>query len=323
MKKLVSITMVITIILSLFTVTASAATDWLKVGSENYYTVTLNDSVYSSYKTQYAKVKLESRNSISRHVSKARVHVKVTDKNGRWLSEFDTTSGSYLKLYNDNKTYRVYVSYYKSKGGIIESGNAFTDNGNDEWRLTSASKCSISSVKASSNKTTTSSNKTTSSTNKNTSTSSKPTLYEGTAYFISPKHTGTKCVIDTEGGNWSTHEGANALLWEYGNSNYNSRKYKAYHVGNGYYKIVNVNSGLVLDVNTSNLNVGHYKYHGGSNQLWRFDDAGNGYVYVISKWSKNGKTYVLDIHGVQSHNGANLEVCDINYGNNQRFKFWK
>jgi len=313
MKKLVSFTMVITIILSLFTVTASAATDWLKLeNSSDYYLVTLDQSVYGSYQTKYSTVKLESRNSPSRVVSKAKVHVKITDKNGKWLSEFDTTTGSKLKFYNDHKWYRVYVTY--------SSSASWNDLGNDEWRLSSTSKCSISSVKASSNKTTTTSNKTTSST---TTTSSKPTLYEGTAYFISPKHTGTKCVIDTEGGNWSTHEGANALLWEYGNSNYNSRKYKAYHVGNGYYKIVNVNSGLVLDVNTSNLNVGHYKYHGGSNQLWRFDDAGNGYVYVISKWSKNGKTYCLDIHGLQSHNGANLEVCDINYGNNQRFKFWK
>ena len=314
MKKTISIVMVITIILSLFTVTASAATDWLKVGSSDYYSVTLNNSVYSSSKSQYAKVKLESRNSISRYTSKAKVHVKITDQNGKWLSEYDTTTGSYLKLYNNNKGYRIYVSYYKSSGGWINDANAFIENGNDEWRLTSASKCSISSVKASSNKTSTNSN--------STSKSTKPVLYEGTTYFISPKHTGTKCVIDTEGGNWSKHEGANALLWEYGNDKYNSRKYKAYHVGNGFYKIVNVNSGLVLDINTSNLNVAHYKYHGGSNQLWRFDDAGNGYVYVISKWSKNGKTYCLDVHGLQSHNGANLGVCDINYGNNQRFKFW-
>ena len=57
------------------------------------------------------------------------------------------------------------------------------------------------------------------------------------------------------------------------------------------------------------------------NQHWKLEDAGNGYYYIRTRVKDgNGTAYYLDVHGAYTSNGTNVEVCDLNRGNNQKFK---
>ena len=160
--------------------------------------------------------------------------------------------------------------------------------------------------------------------NKQTATVKKydNTLYENVAYYLQPKHA-SNSVVDISGGVTSRSIGDNVLLWELGSNTYGkeSRQFKFIHIANGWYKIQNVNSGLVLDVNCSNCNVTQWSYNGGDNQLWRLEDAGGGYYYIRAKVSDgNGTVYCLDVEGCNTSNGTNIIIYPQNGGNNQKFK---
>ena len=80
----------------------------------------------------------------------------------------------------------------------------------------------------------------------------------------------------------------------------------------------------MLDVNCSNCNVALYKYHGGINQHWRLEDAGNGYCYIRTRVTDgNGTAYYLDVNNASSADGTNIIVFPLNGGNNQKFSFTK
>lgn len=324
MKKLVSITMVITIILSLFTVTASAATEWKTGNIVNYGSSCGYTTVYlTANKT--AKIKVYAYSSAGNEVtSSGTLHITVTNSSGKTISTYKTArSGDTISLSNSYDTYRIYVrkSFAETynpttnKKKIITSwGIKTTSNATFNYNSSYAKKQLdeiTKSIQQSNN-------------NKNTSTStSSSKLYENVSYIISPKHA-PNSVIDTSGGNSSKHEGANILLWAENNSHVPSRQFKFVSVGGGWYKIVNVNNDLVLDVNCSNCNVALYKYHGGINQHWKLEDAGNGYYYIRTRVTDgNGTAYYLDVHGGYTSNGTNVEVYPLNRGNNQKFKLTK
>ena len=91
----------------------------------------------------------------------------------------------------------------------------------------------------------------------------------------------------------------------------------------GTYKIEANHSGLVLDVaggSTRNgTNVSQWTDHGGSNQRWTFENAGNGYVYIRSALG----TY-LDVAGGRTANGTNVQTYSLIEGNEtQMFKLEK
>lgn len=311
MRKFRIFVLSMVVFILLLSLNVCAATDWLSIGSSDYYKVQLDSSILKSSSKKYASVKIKTRNSNLKKESNTRVHIKITDINGNWLSEFDSKGGAKLNLGNDHSVYRVYLSYYKASGNWVDQANAFIDGGNDQWCLTSASKCSISSYKFSNN-------------NKQTATVKKydNTLYENVAYYLQPKHA-SNSVVDISGGVTSRSIGDNVLLWELGSNTYGkeSRQFKFIHIANGWYKIQNVNSGLVLDVNCSNCNVTQWSYNGGDNQLWRLEDAGGGYYYIRAKVSDgNGTVYCLDVEGCNTSNGTNIIVYPQNGGNNQKFK---
>lgn len=86
----------------------------------------------------------------------------------------------------------------------------------------------------------------------------------------------------------------------------------------GFYKIINVNSGKALDVSgasTANgANVQQYQWNGTDAQLWKFVDAGNGTYYIRSKL---GKT--LDVKSGKTANKTNIQLYGMNGTNAQKW----
>jgi hypothetical protein len=90
-------------------------------------------------------------------------------------------------------------------------------------------------------------------------------------------------------------------------------------LGNGIYKIVNLNSGLVLDAvgqNTTNgTPIDQWSFNGEANQEWTVTSIGSG-EYTI-KGVQSGR--VLDVKGQSTANGAAVQLYDSNGGGNQEW----
>ena len=91
--------------------------------------------------------------------------------------------------------------------------------------------------------------------------------------------------------------------------------------GEGWYTIINDNSGLALDdynwLTEDGANVVQWDAWGGAPQLWRLEDAGNGYYYIVNQHS--GKP--LDVSGGSLDEGANVLQWTQNGGLNQQWDF--
>ncbi len=96
------------------------------------------------------------------------------------------------------------------------------------------------------------------------------------------------------------------------------------YYGDGYYRILEHNSGLALDVDGSSYlkkcgNVALYEnYQNDSrNQLWRIRDEGNGYYTLISKMSG----YCLDVAGASTDDLTNVQQHPYNWSYSQKWRF--
>ena len=108
-----------------------------------------------------------------------------------------------------------------------------------------------------------------------------------------------------------------------------SEKFKIEYVADGYYRITELNSGLVLDLANgavdSYLCIGNniHLWTGGEktqrNQLWRIKDEGNGYYTIISKLSG----YCIDVQNSVVDNSTNVIQCFYNKSNAQKWSFEK
>ena len=101
---------------------------------------------------------------------------------------------------------------------------------------------------------------------------------------------------------------ADAYIWD-ANSN-DTQKWVIEPVG-GYYKIINAQTGLALDVKggiaASGTQVQQYTYNGTSAQMWQFLNAGNGNYYIRSALG-----YYLDLDGAITDNGHKIYVYNLN-----------
>ena len=88
----------------------------------------------------------------------------------------------------------------------------------------------------------------------------------------------------------------------------NSQKWKILQVSAGKYKVVNVNSGLGLDVpngtTTSGVWVQQYHFNGTANQLWSFSPTGTGYYKFSPASNVNGS---LNVRGSSWADGTAIE----------------
>lgn len=110
-----------------------------------------------------------------------------------------------------------------------------------------------------------------------------------------------------------------SYIWD-ANSN-DTQKWNIEPVGN-YYKIINAQTGLALDVkggtSASGIQVQQYKYNGTHAQLWQFFDAGNGNYYIRSALG-----YYLDLYGADTTNGNKIYVYDLNAEGGRSNQTWQ
>jgi len=87
-----------------------------------------------------------------------------------------------------------------------------------------------------------------------------------------------------------------------------------------YYRFLNVNSGLALDVNQASTANGaaiiQWPQNGGNNQQWAITDNGGGYYKIINRNSG----LALDVNGASTANGASIIQWPWSGANNQQWQ---
>lgn len=137
-------------------------------------------------------------------------------------------------------------------------------------------------------------------------------IIPGHAYNIVARHSGKPLEV----ANASLDN--NALVQQNSPDGGEHQKWKFQLTTNGFYEIVNINSGKALDVGgTVNGSIcQQYSYWGGENQQWAISDFGNGYYKITSRAS--GKA--LDVAQQSTADGAGVLIYDYWGGTNQQFK---
>ena len=118
--------------------------------------------------------------------------------------------------------------------------------------------------------------------------------------------------------------GSNVQLYKFNNASV-AEKYTIKYAGNGWYKIFEKTSGLIIEFanpDTTFLNnwdkprnVQLANDNGGKNQLWKIRKNSDGTYFIINK--ANG--YYLDLENSKTENGANVSECTYNGSNAQRW----
>ena len=103
------------------------------------------------------------------------------------------------------------------------------------------------------------------------------------------------------------------------NNESNAQGFTITHVKDGWYKIQNMGSGLVLDVangsRSSGTNVWQCGWNGTDAQLWQIINNGGSYFL------RNKLGCYLDVYDGKASNGTNIWVYSFNASNAQRFTF--
>jgi len=109
-----------------------------------------------------------------------------------------------------------------------------------------------------------------------------------------------------------TADGANLQLWE--RNNQYAQLFELRKNDNGYYQIININSGKALAAENGgtieHTNVCQESIGASNSQYWKLVDAGNGYYYIIEK--KSG--LFLDVDNAWTENGTNIKLFSQNEG---------
>lgn len=118
---------------------------------------------------------------------------------------------------------------------------------------------------------------------------------------------------------YSKENGANVQLWE--STNDKRQAFQVTYLGNGYYQLINVNSGKSLDVQPnsfkSGLNVQQWNYAGTNNQQWVIRLTADGSFNIISRHN----SMYLDVAGDKATNGANIQVNKSDGSKGQKWRF--
>lgn len=111
-------------------------------------------------------------------------------------------------------------------------------------------------------------------------------------------------MVEIGGGSKSNGAGANI----YAANDTAAQRWRILGVGDGYYRIVNVNSGKVLDVAGASRRNGtvvqQYAWNGSNAQKWQLVNTGSGYKFV----SALGSSYVLDLAAASTANGTRVQL---------------
>jgi len=114
-KRLLAVLLAVISVFTVFSATqlnASAAT-WRTGRFDDGYYARGYTTVYltrnNKGKLQNGKIKVYSYNSVTGWKTNGKLHIVLRTTGGKWICEFNTTSGSTLKLGNDHSAYRVYI----------------------------------------------------------------------------------------------------------------------------------------------------------------------------------------------------------------------
>ena len=120
---------------------------------------------------------------------------------------------------------------------------------------------------------------------------------------------GENKVIDIANGSESSS--ANVQIYE--SNNTAAQIFRLIKTSDGYYEIMNKNSGKVLDIQNgvihNGANVWQYERNNTDAQKWKLVKAGDNSYYLLSKLNLN---YSLDINEGKSNNGTNVQVYEFN-----------
>ena len=129
------------IIISLFasfSVSASAAS-WKTGNFDAGYTAKGYTTVRLSNLKKDAYIKIYTYDMIGWKTN-GQIHITLRDTRGRWICEFDTTSGKKLKLGKDHSAYRVYIA----KKRISSPAQDWINVGKCQmWAINTVSNCYI------------------------------------------------------------------------------------------------------------------------------------------------------------------------------------
>ena len=149
----------------------------------------------------------------------------------------------------------------------------------------------------------------------------------GTLTSIRTKCGGRYQCVDISAASYA--DGANAQIWDCvnGNAQMYAFVFAGFEDGIPYWVIRNNATGKVLDVaigtgidgGNNGANIQQWAYHGGDNQKWTLQMAGDGYFYIRSKLDTN---LVLDLLYGSTDNGTNLQLCNYHGGENQQWYLW-
>lgn len=125
-----------------------------------------------------------------------------------------------------------------------------------------------------------------------------------------------KKVLDID--NASKRNGANVQLYYTNGSD--AQKFYIKYLNNGFYKIINVNSGKALEVENidakKSTNVRQGKWNSSANQQWIIKKTSDGYYNIISRCNN----LYLDVAGGKTKNGTNIQVYKKNSSKSQKYK---
>jgi sucrose-6-phosphate hydrolase SacC (GH32 family) len=130
--------------------------------------------------------------------------------------------------------------------------------------------------------------------------------FQNGVYKITAKHSGK--VLGTNGSavQQQNYAGASSQHWRIQN------------LGASFFRITNIESGKVIDINGASRDAGakaiQYNWNDAYNQKWQIIDCGDGYHRFVSV---NTLGKALQISGASDAAGANAELGVFNYSNNQ------
>ena len=149
----------------------------------------------------------------------------------------------------------------------------------------------------------------------------------GTLTSIRTKCGGRYQCVDISAASYA--DGANAQIWDCvnGNAQMYAFVFVGFEDGVPYWVIRNNATGKVLDAaigtgidgGNNGANIQQWAYHGGDNQKWTLQMAGDGYFYIRSKLDTN---LVLDLLYGSTDNGTNIQLCSFHGGDNQQWYLW-
>ena len=149
----------------------------------------------------------------------------------------------------------------------------------------------------------------------------------GTLTSIRTKCGGRYQCVDISAASYA--DGANAQIWDCvnGNAQMYAFVFAGFEDGLPYWVIQNNATGKVLDAaigtgidgGNNGANIQQWAYHGGDNQKWTLQMAGDGYFYIRSKLDPN---LVLDLLYGSTDNGTNIQLCSFHGGENQQWYLW-